>query len=286
MSIKYSPQKGRVLRQIQHSGRPNLVKGPKRESIPIAINPNKNKVIHNVRGPDLQPLVEELKLRYPIESKTEEYKSHFTKINPLVSVTMTTYNEGKTLVEYALKSILDQTYKNLQIIVIADHSTDDTDKLMATVNDSRVYYKNLETRSLYPGNTIRETWLIAGTIPYNLALGMCEGDFVTHCDHDDAFTVDRIEKLVNFIQQEQCDLIHHPFFIGNPQTAKMSNDSNDLVCGKITTSAMFYHSWFKQIPADMNCWEIGQPGDWNRFSKFKEIGCIFKRYPESLTYKS
>ena len=71
---------------------------------------------------------------------------------------MTAFNKGDVLVNYALKSILEQTYKNLQIIVIADHSTDDTDKLMSKIIDTRVIYKNLESQSLYPGRNKTDVW--------------------------------------------------------------------------------------------------------------------------------
>lgn len=240
---------------------------------------------YNIVGPDLTPIVEKMKQEYPIISQTNEYKECFYKTNPLVTVMMTTYNQGDTLVNYSLKSILDQTYKNLQIIVVADHSTDNTDILMSKINDSRLTYINLKDPPRYPGKTKRHIWLIAGSYPFNKGLELAEGDFLTHCDHDDAFTENRIEKLVEFIQKNQCDLIHHPFYLGTKDKLISYNDSKELICGKITTSAVFYHHWFKQLPTDINCWKIDEPGDWNRYKKFKEIGAKILRYPDKLTYK-
>jgi len=240
---------------------------------------------NNIVGPNITPIVEKMKQEYPIVSQTNEYKECFHKSNPLVTVMMTTYNQGDILVNYSLKSILNQTYKNLQIIVVADHSTDNTDLLISKINDSRLTYINLKDPPKYPGKTKRHIWLIAGSYPFNKGLELAKGDFLTHCDHDDAFIETRIEKLVEFIQKNECDLIHHPFYLGTKDKVISYNDSKELMCGKITTSAVFYHHWFKQLPTDINCWTLDEPGDWNRYKKFKYIGAKIMRYHELLTFK-
>jgi hypothetical protein len=238
-----------------------------------------------LQGPDLAPVVARMKEEYPIISQTTKYKENFTKSNPLVSVIITTYNQSNLLITLALKSVLAQSYKNLQIIVIADHSIDDTDTQMEKIKDTRVIYKNLLERPKYPNKTPKRFWLVAGAVPHNIGLELATGDFITYCDQDDYFTIDRCEKLVQFSQENQADLVHHPFYIGTPDKIFTYNDSSNLICGKITTSAMFHHSWFKQIPLDVNCWKVDEPGDWNKFKKFKEIGANICRHPEKLSYK-
>ena len=44
--------------------------------------------------------------------------------NPLVSVVIPTYNRGRILVERSLASVLNQTYSNLEVIVVGDHAND------------------------------------------------------------------------------------------------------------------------------------------------------------------
>jgi glycosyltransferase involved in cell wall biosynthesis len=65
---------------------------------------------------------------------------------PRVSVVLPTFNRRATL-ERATRSVLDQTYANLELIVVDDGSTDGTDGLVALLNDPRLRYLRLPGRS-------------------------------------------------------------------------------------------------------------------------------------------
>ena len=61
------------------------------------------------------------------------------KFSPLVSIVIPTYNYANYL-SRALQSILDQTYKNWEAIVIDNHSTDDSSKVIDRYKDPRIKY--------------------------------------------------------------------------------------------------------------------------------------------------
>jgi len=223
--------------------------------------------------------MENLKIKFVEEKIGEFYQNVYTKQNPLVTVTMTTFNRCQTLLNYSLKSVLEQTYKNLEIIVVGDRCTDDTEKEMAKITDSRVHFINLIDRPEYAIDEY-SNWVSAGVYPFNLGLGKSTGDFLTHLDDDDSFVPERIEKLVKFIQEGKYDAVHHPFTLP-PQTV----NSVSWTIGQVTTSALFFHGWFKNILGNPLCYELNEPGDWNRCRSILELGVSIGRYPELLTYK-
>ena len=106
----------------------------------------------------------------------------------LVSVIIPVYNVEK-FVEQAIVSIIDQTYKNLEIIVIDDGSSDITYQIVADLasQDPRIrLYKN--ERNLKIVKTL------------NRALSLAQGEYIARMDGDDISALDRIEKQVAFLE--------------------------------------------------------------------------------------
>ena len=61
---------------------------------------------------------------------------------PLVSVIIPTYNRGRLILD-SVTSVLNQTYKNIELIVVDDCSTDNTEEILKSINDSRIKYVKL-----------------------------------------------------------------------------------------------------------------------------------------------
>lgn len=106
---------------------------------------------------------------------------------PLISVLIPVYNVEKFVFD-AVKSILNQTYKNLEIIIIDDCSTDDTYKIVEELaeQDNRIrLYKN------------RKNLNIVKTL--NFALTKASGELIARMDGDDISAQDRIQKQYEFL---------------------------------------------------------------------------------------
>jgi glycosyltransferase involved in cell wall biosynthesis len=104
---------------------------------------------------------------------------------PLVSVVLCTYN-GSAFIKQQLKSVLLQTYHQLQIIVMDDLSTDDTFNIveqMAALDNRISCYRNA-ARLGYNKN-------------YEKALQLAQGQFIAICDQDDIWRHDKIEILLS-----------------------------------------------------------------------------------------
>jgi glycosyltransferase involved in cell wall biosynthesis len=102
----------------------------------------------------------------------------------LVSIIMSTYNAGDYLRE-AIESILRQTYKNFEFIVINDGSTDHTESILSSYNDSRLKVINQEREGL--------------TKSLNKGIKMSKGEYIARQDADDISLPRRIEVQVKFL---------------------------------------------------------------------------------------
>ena len=116
--------------------------------------------------------------------------------NKLVSVIIPVYNVEKYVKE-AIGSIQNQTYKNLEIIVIDDGSVDNTYKIVETLakDDNRIkLYRN------------EKNLKIVKTL--NRALSLANGEYIGRMDGDDISDIERIEKKVNFLEKnKEFDLV-------------------------------------------------------------------------------
>jgi len=231
----------------------------------------------------LTPLREEfLKAR-----STAEYQAAFDNDNPLVSVCVTTMNRAELLVERALASICAQSYRNLQVIVVGDHCTDDTADRIARLGDSRISFVNLPKRGPYPrsGNDQpgNDRWRVAGTYPGNRALALVEGEFVTHLDEDDTFEPQRIEILLQKIRVVRADLVFHPFWYQQPDGGWVECGNGSFELTQTGTGMIFYHRYLARVPWDVYAYRFAEPGDWNRLRKFKMMRAGIEFVPLPLT---
>jgi glycosyltransferase involved in cell wall biosynthesis len=113
---------------------------------------------------------------------------------PLVSIAMATYN-GEHYVAQQLDSILNQTYKNLEIVIVDDHSNDGT---YAILQEYANKYHNIIL--------VRNIANLGVSQSFSKCLSMTNGDFIALSDQDDVWFKDKIEVLVDNIGDNM--LIH------------------------------------------------------------------------------
>lgn len=219
-------------------------------------------------------------LRFRADRRRPEYQRAFDVREPLVSICIPTYNRSDLLVTRAVRSCLDQTYKNIEIIVIGDCCTDDTVARMAEVRDPRVRFENLSERGNYPKDP-QLMWFVAGCVPFNRGLELARGEFITHLDHDDEYTPDRIEKLVEFSQSGRVDFVYHPFWRQRAGGWDV-NPATRFELGYVTTSSAFYHRYFAKVEGDLHSYLNREPGDWNRWRRIRFLGARIRRHPDPM----
>ena len=109
------------------------------------------------------------------------------KTPPLLSVIMPVYNAEKFLSD-AMKSVLGQSFYNLELIIINDGSTDKSELVIQSFSDERIrYFKNEENSGIVYSR--------------NRGLKLAKGDFIGMVDADDIVYPEKFEKQIEFLKQ-------------------------------------------------------------------------------------
>jgi glycosyltransferase involved in cell wall biosynthesis len=128
---------------------------------------------------------------------------------PLVSVIMPVYNT-ESFVGASLKSILDQTYTNLQVVVVNDGSTDGSEAVIRSFNDPRIIYLS------QPNGGVSRA--------LNTALDAAIGSLIARQDSDDISAPERIAEQVTFFGEHPGTVIlgtWGTFMDGHPEPERI-----------------------------------------------------------------
>ena len=105
-------------------------------------------------------------------------------MNELVSIIMPSYNTA-SFISKTIESVLNQTYKNWELLIVDDCSTDDTDEIVSKYNDKRIVYLKNEKNS-------------GAAISRNRALRNAKGKWIAFLDSDDLWHPTKLEKQIKF----------------------------------------------------------------------------------------
>lgn len=112
------------------------------------------------------------------------------KINPLVSVVMPVYN-GSNYIREAVDSVLAQTYKNIEVIIVNDGSVDNSEEIIKSYKDTRIRYFKKENGGV--------------ATALNLAIKNMKGEYFSWLSHDDVYYPDKIEKQIEALSKLDKD---------------------------------------------------------------------------------
>ena len=122
----------------------------------------------------------------------------------MVSIVVPVYNAEKYLKE-CLDSILNQEYRNIEVVIVNDGSTDHSEEICRRVaeHDDRI--------------RLISTVNGGSSAARNIGLDECRGDFIAFVDADDTIDSSFLKKLVNLLEKEKADIALCDFDgLGNP----------------------------------------------------------------------
>lgn len=200
---------------------------------------------------------------------------------PLVSVITITRNRGK-LLGRCIKSVLEQTYKNIEYIIIDGASDDNTDEVVTSFSDSRLKYIKLDTN-----------WPIVDTINHGVSIST--GKYVTFLDSDDEYLPEKVQKQVSLIETLPDDygMVYCWMTYYDNNTLKVDHVHKPMVSGDVskdvvecpvvsgTPTYMFRKEAFMLNGGWKQKEEIGIISDWELAARFCQKWKV-DYVPESL----
>lgn len=110
----------------------------------------------------------------------------------MISVIIPSYNRAKTIVE-SVQSVLQQTYTDIEVIVVDDGSTDDTETLLQEISDKRLRY-------IYQKNA-------GACSARNKGIQHAKGDLIAFHDSDDIWHEDKLQKQFQKLKTTSADIV-------------------------------------------------------------------------------
>tara|TARA_B100000963_G_scaffold357352_1_gene379321 strand:- start:1238 stop:2284 length:1047 start_codon:yes stop_codon:yes gene_type:complete len=154
--------------------------------------------------------------------------------NKLITVIMSFYNAEKYIKD-SVESILDQTYKNIELIVMNDGSDDESQKILDRINDKRIKkHKNKINKGI--------------PFCFNKLINYANGDYIAFMDADDISHKNRLKDQLIYIEKynlDVCGTSAQTFGNNEKKVIRVLENYNDIkfimIFGNpiINSSAMF-----------------------------------------------
>jgi len=177
----------------------------------------------------------------------QEYKHKLEmldkNIEELVSVIMPTYNCGK-YIEESIQSVINQTYKNWELIIVDDCSKDNTEKIVSSYSrkDNRIKY-------------IKFNENYGAAIARNTAIKQANGKYIAFLDSDDIWKNNKLEKQIKFMKDNNYYFTYTNYQLIEEDGRK----KNKIVTGpkKIGKIGMYNYCWLGCLTVIYNKEKIG-----------------------------
>lgn len=143
----------------------------------------------------------------------------------LVSIILPTYNRANYITR-AIHSVLQQTYRHWELLIVDDGSSDHTHSVLRTISDPRI-------------RLMRHSTNFGVALARNTALAAARGDLIAFIDSDDVWKPEKLRRQITFLQN-------------NPQAAAVFTDAvfrrNNTKVSSVTTYTPFFARLIQATP--------------------------------------
>lgn len=190
-------------------------------------------------------------------------------MNELVSVIMPSYNTAR-FIGNSIKSVLNQTYTNWELIIVDDCSTDNTDEVVENFKDKRIkFFKNKKN--------------YGAALTRNKAIKLAKGEWIAFLDSDDIWMPKKLEHQINFMKINGYKLS----FTEYEKIDEKSNSMNIYVSGpcKVDRNKIYKYDYIGQLTMMYSAKVFGmiQIKDIKKNNDYAILLKLFKR-PKTCAY--
>lgn len=208
-----------------------------------------------------------------------------TKIKkPLITVYMPVFNAANFL-DQSISSILNQTFSDFEFIIVDDASTDNSWKIIKS-------YAKKDNRIIAIKNKIN----LGVSLTSNIAISQSSGKFLARMDADDISFNDRLEKQLNFLQQNnslvavggQCIVIDkNDNVIGNKNFPTKPNKLKDMIFWAVPIQQPSMMINLTKLPKNFTWYQPNQSSaeEINLMFRFMQYGQISNLTDNILFYR-
>ena len=198
-------------------------------------------------------------------------------MKPKISVIISTYNRPKML-QRAIDSVLAQTFKNFELIIVDDHSKIPP-KFSLPPDEKRVVAMRLPHNSGYQ------------VIPKNVGIMISRGEYIAYLDDDNVYLPNHLEALYKAITKKQADVVYgdRSYHSNDPNEKRFMGrqsypyDLSQIEQGNYIDTSDIMHT--RQAINDVGFWDIFwiRKADWLLMVRFGKAGKKIVHVPEVIT---
>ena len=194
---------------------------------------------------------------------------------PLVSVCIPTSNSAKFIVT-ALGSVINQTYKNIEILIVDNNSNDETISLINNFSDPRIHILKIKNYGSIAASR-------------NLAIKSSKAEWIAFLDSDDFWSLNKLETCSKYFNNS-VDFIYHNLYV----VTKNSNEvQGKLTCKKLrkpifenlisdgnriaTSSVVVKKKLLEEVNYMNETLDMAGTEDYNTWLKISQLTDNFKR---------
>lgn len=191
---------------------------------------------------------------------SDGYERAFSDPTPLVSITIPTVDRSELLRTRSLRSVLEQTYENIEVVVVGDAAPPEVEEAVGSFGDERARYVHRPHR--YDPGDARRRWLVGSVPARNEALRVARGSWVVAFDDDDLMHPRHVERLLAAARAEHAEVSYGRFRTVRPDGEVFSHGEFPPRFAHFTWQSALFHGDLRFFERQLVAADFGVPNDW------------------------